>query len=225
MLIPQGNLCLYLQLLVMLQHVNPQGDDTGKSQLPLKSNPGPDATLLINRLCQPSTGLVPIPAGSFVLGTWKEGRQCPDWCSVLEFGWGEHPGFRHRVFSCLCPSQSLIVGLQSNAGISPGSNPDLLHRNELQHETVVKSALAGHCWGSGKQHLLREWPCELICASGGCTIRHILLCGKKWVTFSDIPPSCITQPAQPCLLHKPLVLSQPFITLSKPAPASAFWYQ
>lgn len=31
--------------------------------------------------------------------------------------------------------------------------------NELQHGTMVSSALAGHCWGSGNLHLLLEWPC------------------------------------------------------------------
>lgn len=212
MLTPQENLCLYLQLLVMLQHVNPQVDDTGKSQLPPKSKRGPGATLLINWLCQSSVGLDWSAHSSreFCAGH-------PDWCNVLGFGWGECPDFRQRVFSCLCPLQPLIVGLQSDAGISSGPNPDLLHRNELQHEPVVKSALAGHCWGSGKQHLLMEWPwtCEQICTSEGCTIRHILLWGKKRVT-------ALAQEKAASSTHH-LCLVGPL--LSKSAPAPALWYQ
>lgn len=90
---------------------------------------------------------VPIPAGRFVLGTGKEGRQYPDWCSVLEFGWGEHPGFRHRGFSCLCPQSSTVWDSRAMLVLALGQI--LLYRNELQHENMLRSALAGHCWGSG----------------------------------------------------------------------------
>lgn len=177
---------------------------------------------------------VPIPAGSFVLGTWKEGWEYPDWCNVSEFGWGQCPGFRRRGFSCLCHSQSRTVGLQSDAGTSPGPNPDLLCRNELQHGPVVKSALAGHCWGSGKQHLLGEWPCtgpvsRSVPVKAAQSGTYYFVKRTRWHTEIFLPDVAHRQHSpgsgESCLLHIPLVLSEPFITLSKSAPAPGFWYQ
>lgn len=173
MLTPQENLCLHLQPLVMLQHVNPQVDDTGKSQLSPKSKWGPDATLLINWL-----SVKPCSAhASRELCAGQEGRQYSWLMQCFGIWMRRVAGFRHREFSCLCPCQSLH-GTQSHAGTIPGSNAALLHRNELQHEALGRSALGGPCWAQ-EQHLLLEWPWEHIDGREGCTIRHTLLCGEK----------------------------------------------
>lgn len=125
MLIPQENLCLCLQLLVMLQHVNPQVDDIGKSQLSPKSRWGPDAILLINWLHQSRVGLdwSGHPSREFCAAHLISGNILIDamfWNldeeSALASGTEYSP-------ACAPHSPSLVLG---DAGISP----DLLGRSE-----------------------------------------------------------------------------------------------